>query len=153
MTGPIDLNSKCALSQSVTVDVDYPCDVATTSERELCAQPTALIQAPTQIDSCPGTGLTLDASRSSGGGVRRLTYSWSAPPRSCDNYYAVAAKLASSPPSASSVQLTALELDGGRAFDLMLVVTNFLGCALSHLALPTYSWRIHAHPLPRTSAD
>ena len=47
------------------------------------------IQAPNEIDSCPGTSFTLDASRSTGGGVRPLEYIWSASPRTCDNYYGV----------------------------------------------------------------
>ena len=64
--------SKCATAQSLSVNADFPCDTAATSEVELCVVPTALIQAPAQIDSCPGTGLELDASRSSGGGVRSL---------------------------------------------------------------------------------
>ncbi len=42
------------------VDADFPCDRRDTDTRELCITPTALIQAPSEIDSCPGTSLTLD---------------------------------------------------------------------------------------------
>ena len=80
-------DSMCAPSQSYIVDAYFPCDTRETDNIEACITPTALIQAPTEIDSCPGTSFTLDASRSTGGGVRPLEYIWSASPRTCDNYY------------------------------------------------------------------
>jgi len=64
--------SMCAAAQSVYVDTDFPCDVATTNERELCMAPTALVQAPAVISSCPGTSVDLDGSRSSGAAARPL---------------------------------------------------------------------------------
>ena len=79
-------SSKCAKAAQVVVDADFPCDLRGTKERELCIQPIALIQAPTEISSCSGSTLNLDASRSSGSGIKPLTYSWSASPRTCDNY-------------------------------------------------------------------
>ena len=60
-------NSQCVVpgtdGSSVVVDADFPCDTRATDERELCIQPTALIQAPTVISSCPGTTITLDGTR------------------------------------------------------------------------------------------
>ena len=51
------------LALLLVVDADFPCDTRATDERELCIQPTALIQAPTVISSCPGTTITLDGTR------------------------------------------------------------------------------------------
>ena len=115
----------------MTVDTQLPCDQRATLRLELCVVPTALIQAPNEIDSCPGTSVTLDASRSSGGGVRPLTYRWSAAPRSSDNYYQIATKLAASG-SVDTIELGGTELDGGRVFELLLIVDNFLGASSPH---------------------
>ena len=83
----VSVGSMCASSQTYVVDAYFPCDTRETDDIEACITPTALIQAPTEIDSCPGTSFALDASRSTGGGVRPLEYIWSASPRTCDNYY------------------------------------------------------------------
>ena len=53
--------SKCTSADTIAaihVDGDFPCDVRETEQRELCVVPTALIQAPEKISSCPGTQLT-----------------------------------------------------------------------------------------------
>ena len=128
----------------MTVDASLPCDRRATTVRELCVMPTALIQAPNEIDSCPGASVVLDASRSSGGGVRPLTYRWSAMPRSSDNYYQIAAKL-SEGGSVSTIQLGGKELDGGHDFRLSLMVYNFLGASSPPFALTI---RRAATPVP-----
>ena len=146
--------SKCALAASVSVSIDFPCDSAATAERELCVVPTALIQAPSVLDSCPGTSTTLDATRSSGGGVQPLSYSWSAAARECDNYYAVSSRLAAAGTAAGSITLTGTELDDGSTFTILLVVTNFLGIRsapftirITRAAFPVPSISVQAPPL------
>lgn len=142
------VNSKCLLAEtlgrSMVVDTYLPCDQRTTRLRELCIAPIALIQAPNEIDSCSGTSVMLDASRSSGGGVRPLTYVWSALPRSSDNYYQIAAKLEASG-SMSTILLGGPELNGGRSFHLMLIVRNFLGVSSTPRTL---SFRRAELPVP-----
>mmetsp|Transcript_18113 Transcript_18113/g.57880 ORF Transcript_18113/g.57880 Transcript_18113/m.57880 type:complete len:154 (-) Transcript_18113:696-1157(-) len=71
-------DSLCASAQELTVSSLSPCDRATTEEVEQCTKPTAIIQAPTELSSCAQASLTLDASRSTGGGVRPLSYTWRA---------------------------------------------------------------------------
>ena len=121
-------DSKCAPVQSLQVNELFPCDVAATPVRELCIQPVASIQAPSVISSYPGTTLTLDASRSTGGGVRPLIYTWHAYPRATDNYYAVSNALAVAG-SVPTVTLGFEQLDGGSKFTFTLVVSTFLGSA------------------------
>ena len=123
-------------------------------ERELCVEPTAVIQAPTELGSCQGSQLQLDGSRSTGGGVRPLVYSWAAPPRSCDNYYEVAAALTSAG-SMPSVVLPASALNGGSSFTITLTVTTFLGrvsapfhLTITRAPLPVPSLVVLAAPLP-----
>lgn len=113
-----DAHTKCAPAQHLTVDALFPCDQYMTAERELCAKPVATIQAPTELGSCPGSTLLLDASRSTGGGVRPLSYAWTALPRSCDNYYQVSAVLKSAG-SSPSVLLPAWALDGGSSYTVV----------------------------------
>ena len=98
----------CAAAQALTVDSLFPCDRAETEEREQCIMPTAIIQAPTELSSCANARLILDASRSTGGGVQPLKYTWSAQPRTCDQYYQVSSALA------------AAVGDGSKAFVMML---------------------------------
>ena len=153
------VGSMCVVSggagSNIAVDKDFPCDTKQTpATREQCIVPTALIQAPNEIDSCPGTSITLDATPSTGGGVRPLTYSWSANPRSTDNYYQVAAKLAAGGTAASSIELGSAELDNGRSFNLRLVVTSFLGISsapftarISRSAMPVPKISVQAPPL------
>ena len=140
------VGSMCLLAdtpgRAMTVDTQLPCDQRATLRLELCVVPTALIQAPNEIDSCPGTSVTLDASRSSGGGVRPLTYRWSAAPRSSDNYYQIATKLAASG-SVDTIELGGTELDGGRVFELLLIVDNFLGASS-----PPYALTVQRAALP-----
>ena len=84
---PVDCNgveSMCASNQTYTINQDFPCDLRETDARELCVQPEAIGQGPSQISSCPGTSITLDGSRSLGGGIKALTYNWRANPLSCD---------------------------------------------------------------------
>ena len=142
------VGSMCLLADSpgssMMVDAYLPCDQRATVVRELCVMPAALIQAPNEIDSCPGTSVTLDASRSSGGGVRPLSYYWSAVPRSSDNYYQIAARLAVSG-SVSMVKLGGDELDGGKDFRMILLVQSFLGASSPPYALTV---RRAATPVP-----
>ena len=147
--------SMCAVSDTISVDAYFPCDTqATPDDLESCITPTALIQAPTEIDSCPGTSFTLDASRSTGGGVRPLEYIWSASPRTCDNYYAVAAALSAAGSAASSVLLNGTALDNGFSFVIVLTVRNFLGrtsepftLTVTRASLPVPLIAIQAPPL------
>ena len=147
--------SKCTpAGSSLVVDADFPCDQRETSTRELCPPPTAFVQAPVQIDSCKGTSLTLDGTRSSGGGVRSLAFSWIALPRSCDNAAEIAALLATDQGTAATVTLGGEQLDGGQRFEVQLVVTNFLGVAsapyvvvVTRAAIPVPSVSINAPSL------
>ena len=148
-----DSDSKCAPAQALTVGSLFPCDTRSTMERELCIEPTAVIQAPTELGSCPGSQLQLDGSRSTGGGVRPLVYSWAAPPRSCDNYYEVAAALTSAG-SMPSVVLPASALNGGSSFTITLTVITFLGrvsapfhLTITRAPLPVPSLVVLAAPL------
>ena len=84
-----DADSMCAEAISVTVDENFPCDMRDTEEVEACVTPIAIISAPTKISSCPGAPMLLDGSRSSGGGIKQVTFSWSAHPTRSDNYYAI----------------------------------------------------------------
>ena len=54
--------------------------------------PTALIQAPNEIDSCPGTSITLGRDAQHGRRRAAAHLRVSANPRSTDNYYQVAAQ-------------------------------------------------------------
>jgi hypothetical protein len=116
--------SKCstAASSTIYVPTDFPCDMRSTTQYEPCIQPGAVISAPSELSSCPGTSLTLDGSRSSGGGITGLIYEWHADPLLCDNYYAVQSTL-DSVGSSPSVSLRG-ELDGGQTFVFYLVVSQ-----------------------------
>ena len=162
------VGSMCTMSgascSTTVVDVDFPCDTRSTpTTRERCIQPTALIQAPVEIDSCPGTSLTLDGTLSTGGGIRPLTYTWTANPRLSDSYYKLAPALAArGGVGRGVVTLGPAELDDGRRFEIWLVVTNFLGIVstpqsivVQRAALPVPSISIKAPPvlyLPRASS-
>ena len=85
--------------------------------------------------------------------MRPLVYSWAAPPRSCDNYYDVAAALASAG-SMPSVLLPGPALDGGSTFAITLTVTTFLGrvsapfhLTITRAPLPVPSLVVLAAPL------
>ena len=148
-------NTMCAgAGEAVTMTVDpfFPCDRLATIEREPCVQPVSLIQAPDKISSCPGTALSLDGTRSSGGGIKPLVYTWAAHPTKSDNYY----QISSSMVGQGSVEKAALstELDGGRTYVFLLYVTNFLGSVSANyeisilrdsMPIPTIS--IEAPPL------
>ena len=71
----------CAGSEgSVDIDTDFACDDPSTDETEQCEVPSIVVTAPEEISSCPGSSLKLDASRSSGGGIKPLKFSWNAHP-------------------------------------------------------------------------
>ena len=158
----------CTMSEAsgstTVVDFDFPCDTRSTpATRERCIQPTAFIQAPSEIDGCPSTSLTLDGTLSTGGGIRPLTYTWTANPRSSDSYYQIAPALAAGGGiDRGVVTLGPAELDKGRRFEVRLVVTSFLGIAstpqsivVQRAALPVPSISIKAPPvlyLPRSSS-
>ena len=133
-------DSLCASPQAVLVDADYPCDRRDTRERELCNTPSALVQAPSEISSRPGTLLTLDASRSSGGGIKPLTFHWFAHPTKCDNYYRIQPSFDFA--STETVTLGS-EVDGGATFRFLLRVSTFLG-TLSEL----YEIEVHRAQMP-----
>ena len=151
-------SSLCAGELSLTIDAAFPCDRRLTIHtRELCAQPIAILQAPAEISSCPGTALLLDGSRSSGGGIKPLVYLWGVNPRSTDNYPlvlpAIKAQAAQST-STPRIKLSSLQLHGGSVFEFALVVVNFLGAAsqptvvsLKRAALPIPSITIQSPPL------
>ena len=93
--------------------------------------PQAYVQAPESLSSCPGTPLRMDGVRSSGGGIKALTFRWGAHPTQCDRYYDVSGALQMAPPA---VELCApgadgadCVLDGGSTFVFLLTVENFLG--------------------------
>jgi hypothetical protein len=151
-------DSKCTPAQALDVDAFFPCDRRDTTARDACVTPTALVQAPNEISSCPGTSLTLDATRSSGGGVRPLLFQWSASPRTCDNYYAISSRLSTlnsaDQQQQQTVELTGADLDGGNHFEIILIVRSFLGSSstpytiiVTRAALPVPLLTIQAPPL------
>ena len=84
--------------------------------------------------------------------MRPLTYAWIQP--SDHDSYQLAAKLVSVGGGAERVELTGAELDGGGTFDLVLVVTTFLGVAsapcsstVTRAALPVPAISVQAPPL------
>ena len=81
--------SMCAGALSSIVSSNYPCDKRDTDEIEACVKPVALIQAPVKISSCPGTSVTLEGSRSTGGGIKPLTFQWASNPTKSDNFYEI----------------------------------------------------------------
>ena len=76
--------SMCAKTQTLSVSEFFPCDRSYTEAIELCVQPNAVVQGPKEISSCPGSAITLDGARSTGGGIKPLVYSWRANPLTCD---------------------------------------------------------------------
>ena len=78
--------SMCAKIQTLPVNEFFPCDRSYTENIELCVKPIAVVQGPTEISSCPGSAITLDGARSTGGGIKPLVYSWRANPLTCDKY-------------------------------------------------------------------
>ena len=86
-TSPCDcaLVSESLCNDELVMNVDYyfPCDRQDTPDiTELCIEPQALIQAPTEISECRDTLLTLDASastRAPGAGIKELAFRWATP--------------------------------------------------------------------------
>ena len=156
-----NVDSMCTVAEQMDVDAYFPCDRRDTTAREACVTPEALVQASRRISSCPGTALALDATRSTGGGVRPLQFQWSASPRTCDNYYQVSARLsAANSANAQTVALTGAELDGGNQFEILLIVQSFLGSvseaytiSVTRAALPVPSLTIQAPPLLQLPAS
>ena len=120
----------CATDATVTIDANFPCDTIQTDETEACVIPVAFAQAPEKISSCPGTPISVDGSRSTGGGIKPLTYQWSAHPTKSDNFFqiqpALQSQMSTSGGAADKVSLSN-ELDGGRTYVIVLRVVNFLG--------------------------
>ena len=79
----------CAGAISISVSADFPCNFRDTPVVEACVTPVALIQAPAKISSCPGTAITLDGIRSTGGGIKPLKYLWGVHPTQSDNFYTI----------------------------------------------------------------
>ena len=77
------------------------------------------------ISSCAGSEVELDGSRSSGGGMKPLTFEWAAHPILSDNYDAIQPLLA----TLGSVDVARLStaLNGGSNFVFLLRVRTFLG--------------------------
>ena len=123
--GSCDAEKSLCSNGTTAVNVNHPCDQKATPEVEACVQPSALVQSATEISACPGTALTLDGSRSSGGGIKPMVFAWSAHPTKTDKYFAVQGGL----DEANGAQRITLrsELDDGHVFIFLLVVTNFLG--------------------------
>ena len=104
------------------------------------------------ISSCPGTPLQLDGTRSSGGGIKALTYTWAALSTRSDNYPDIQPSLVSQG-NVPRVTLST-ELDGGRTYVFLLRVSNFLGSVSTEFeitvlrdSLPIPSISIEAPPL------
>ena len=114
----------CASAQSAIIDPYFPCDTQATTERERCIEPTALLEFPGSVSGCNGTEVELDASASTGGGAKQLTYTWSAHPTLSDSYYPIMATLGEE--FVDTVSLSS-ELDGGARFEIIVTATNFLG--------------------------
>ena len=145
--------SLCMRATTLPIDQFFPCDSRFTDARELCVVPQSFVQAPLILSSCSGTAVTLDASRSEGGGVRPLSYIWSANPRTCDNYLPISAVLKAAG-SVSSIKLPGSALDGGQGFEIRLRVVNFLGARstwttvkLTRAPMPVPLVAIQAPPL------
>lgn len=87
---PGQAGNKCNSGATSTMAVNdfFPCDLTSTEETELCIAPVAVLQAPTELSSCPGTSLTLDASQSYGSGIKPLNFHWRTT-RECDNRQAI----------------------------------------------------------------
>eukprot|EP00966_Prymnesium_polylepis_P218365 5054227-Prymnesium_polylepis.1 len=119
------LENYCATAIAVTVDRDFPCDRRDTVEVEPCLVPTAVIQGPSELSSCPGTSVTLDASNSVGGGAKALSFQFAVHPTRTDRASVVSASLEAI--GSSSKVTLARELDGGSTFVFALRVSNFLG--------------------------
>ena len=103
----------CASVQSAIIDPYLPCDKKATRERERCIVPTALLEFPDSVSGCNGTEVELDASASTGGGAKQLTYTWSVHPTLSDSYYPIMATLGEQ--LVDTVSLSS-ELDGGARF-------------------------------------
>ena len=131
----------CNTHLSMDVDAYFPCNQRATAEREECVVPVAYIGGPTAISSCPGTALQLDGSRSSGGGIKPLVFSWSAHPILSDSYHKVQPAL-SAAGDAERVSVST-ELDGGRKFLFLLRVSSFLGVQSDE-----YEFEVLRDPLP-----
>ena len=136
----------------MSVNPFFPCDRVDTAEREACIQPVALIQGPDKISSCPDTAMDLDGSRSTGGGIKALTYTWSVHPTKSDNAYQITAGLI--PQGNTEVAKLKSELNGGNTFVFLLKVSNFLGSSSTEYefkalrdALPIPTISIEAPPL------
>lgn len=144
----------CVADTLVAVDKDFPCDRAGTPDRrELCGQPEVVIQAPTELSSCPGTSATLDASLSLGGGVKPLVFVWRAVPATCDNFYAITSRIEKLGSSAARLSLRAAELDEGNEFVIMLVWSHRGSHTVPHsLPMPTAICS-HAHPVRAASQN
>ena len=140
--------SMCTQAVHLDVNADFPCDRRDTAEIEECVTPSAVLQAPTEIDSCAGTSLLLDATRSTGGGVRPLVFEWySDSPSKCNNWPEIGPRLdaATANGGITSLLLTGNELDGGTRFIITLRVLNFLGQASEPTTTTIYKASI---PLP-----
>jgi hypothetical protein len=137
---PGTASNLCNSADSRAVDSFFPCDVRNTTEtREACVSPVAVLQAPTEINSCPDTALELDGSQSTGGGIKLLNYTWRATTQS-DNYYEIKGLL----DVAAAQQLVTLParlaataaypegqrvLGGAQTVVVLLLVSNFLGAS------------------------
>ena len=123
--GSCDGEGSLCSNATFTVDPDDPCDQKMTAAVEACVQPSALIQAATEIPACSDMVLSLDASRSTGGGIKPMAFEWSAHPTKTDNYFLVQTALDLA--NGAETLTLASELNGGSTFVFLLVVTNFLG--------------------------
>ncbi|KAL1503534.1 hypothetical protein AB1Y20_012013 [Prymnesium parvum] len=124
------INAKCnteATSQ-LTVDQFFPCDIRSTSVVEQCIAPQVALQAPSEISFCPDATVRLDASHSTGSGIKPLSITWGAYPLTCDNYYEIRSRFQEVNSLNSHVAtLVPAELLSGSTFVIWVQATNFVG--------------------------
>ena len=122
----VDFDEYAAPALVISTNFDFPCDIPYTREVEICTPPTALLNAPNTLSGCADASITLDGSRSFGGGNAQLVYRWLAVPRVCDNVPQIQARL-DALGSVPVVTLRASELAGGFTFSVRLIVVDVLG--------------------------
>lgn len=105
----------CATGGAV-IDADFPCLGA-------CPQPVASLSGPLQISRCPGEALRLDASASTGGGIKALSYDWRVDPTRSDYAEALNAELLGLGDALPDITLQSLQ---GSSFTFLLRVRSFL---------------------------
>jgi len=122
----------CNAAHALEVDTFKPCDLRATGELEECVRPTAVVRSPSQLSLCADSKLVLDASRSTGGGLRPLIYEYYAVAAECDNYELVGPALRARSGQGRRIAVLSgsdltTESNPGYKFSASVVVRNFLG--------------------------